>query len=103
MHLSTPTKIAAARASERFTKALADLASRGLRTHCQDPEVAHLWLSEIDQERAQAAILCSGCLVELECWAAAAARDERFGVWSGQDRTRKPNRPGRPKKIESVA
>jgi hypothetical protein len=78
-------------ASERLTKALIDLAARGLRTHCSDPETHHLWLSDHEDERAQAAILCHGCPVELECWAAAAARDERFGVWSGVDRTQHPN------------
>jgi hypothetical protein len=89
--MATPTKIAAVRASDRLTLGLINLAARGLRTNCSDPETSHMWLSEIDSERGQAAILCSGCPVELECWAAAAARDERFGVWSGQDRTRHPN------------
>lgn len=49
--MATPTKIAAARASERFIKALIDLAARGLRTHCSEPEIHHLWLSEVDAER----------------------------------------------------
>ncbi|HEY6686909.1 MAG TPA: WhiB family transcriptional regulator [Propionibacteriaceae bacterium] len=63
---------------------------------------APLWLSEHDADRAEAAILCVGCPVQLECWAAAAARDERFGVWGGIDRTVKPNRPGRPPKSEAA-
>jgi hypothetical protein len=88
---ATPTKIAAARASERLTKALADLAAHGLRQHCADPELSHLWLSDHADERAVAAILCAGCPVELLCWDAARARDERFGVWGGVDRTQHPN------------
>lgn len=89
--MSHPTKIAAARASERLTKAIIDAAARGELTHCADSEVSHLWLSENDHERALAARLCAGCPVHLECWAAAAARREQFGVWGGIDRTRHPN------------
>jgi Transcription factor WhiB len=103
--MSAPSKIAAAQASERFTKALIDLAAAGLRTPCGDLATGHLWLSEINAERAQAAILCHGCPVQLECWAAAVARDERFGVWGGVDRTRNPNgkaQLGRPPKIAAT-
>lgn len=89
--MATPTKIAAARASERLTKALADIAARGERHHCADAEVAYLWLSDHERERAIAAKLCQACPVQLECWSAAAAQDERFGVWGSVDRTRQPN------------
>jgi Transcription factor WhiB len=89
--MASPTKIAAALAADRLTKALIDIAAQGLRHHCADPERGHLWLSEHEPERALAVRLCAGCPVELECWAASVARDERFGVWSGIDRTR-PNR-----------
>jgi hypothetical protein len=78
-------------ASERLTQSLINLAARGLHTHCSDPELGHLWLSEHEEERAVAAILCVGCPVELLCWDASRARDERFGVWGGVDRTRHPN------------
>lgn len=74
-------------ASERLTKALIDLAAAGLRTHCSDPETHHLWLSEYPEERAQAAKLCEGCPVLIECWTASVARDERWGVWAGIDRS----------------
>jgi hypothetical protein len=100
--MATPTKIAA-RASDRLTKSLINTTARGLRPHCADPELAHLWLSDHEEERAVAAILCGGCPVELECRGAAAARRETFGVWGGVDRTRNPNgsstKLGRPRKI----
>jgi Transcription factor WhiB len=101
--MATPTKIAAARASERLTQSLINLAARGLRTHCQDPELGHLWLSDHEPERAVASVLCGGCPLALECWDAARSRDERFGVWGGVDMTKHPNgqgaKIGRPKKI----
>jgi hypothetical protein len=74
-------------ASGLLAKALIDLAARGLRTHCSDPQTSHMWLSESESERAQAARLCNGCPVSLECWGASVARREEFGVWSGVDRT----------------
>jgi hypothetical protein len=94
--MATPTKIAAANASDRLIKALINVAAQGLRIHCSDPITAYLWLSEHEDERAQAAILCKGCPVEIECWSAAVARRERFAVWGGVDFT--PNRP----KIEAA-
>jgi Transcription factor WhiB len=87
----TPSKITGATAALRLTKALTSLAAVGLRTPCQAPETRHLWLSDHEPERALAVRLCAGCPVELECWAASVARDERFGVWSSIDRTRHPN------------
>jgi hypothetical protein len=95
--MAVPTKIAAARASDRLTKALLDLAGQGRRTHCSDPTISYLWLSEIDADRALAAKLCIGCPVQIECWAAAAAQGER---WGAIDFTRKPRPHG--KKIEAA-
>jgi Transcription factor WhiB len=86
--------IRGAAASRHFTKALIDLAVRGLRTYCSNPESHHLWLSEDEQERAAATQLCSGCPVQLECWSAANARNEKFGVWGGVDRTKVPAKAG---------
>jgi hypothetical protein len=91
--VATPTKTAAARASERLTKALADLAARGQRHHCSDPGLAHLWLSDHEEERAVAAALCVGCPVQMECWSVARARREKFGVWGSVDFTPKRGRP----------
>jgi hypothetical protein len=96
--MSVPAKVAAARAGERLTKALVDLAAQGLRTHCSDPESHHLWLSEDAEERARAVKLCRGCPIIGPCGEAASARRERFGVWSGVDRTRPPGKLGRPLK-----
>jgi hypothetical protein len=105
--MATPTKIAAAAASERLTKRLIDLAARGPRTHCSDPDRAHLWLPDHEARTGEAAILYINCPAQLECWAASAARDERFRVWGGIDRTRHPNnkgtKPGRPRKIATSA
>ena len=81
------TKRRGAIASDRFTKALIDLAAAELRTHCSDPDTAHLWLSEYPEDRTQAVRLCEGCPVIMECWSAAVARDERWGVWGGVDRS----------------
>jgi hypothetical protein len=74
-------------AAERLTQALINLAATGLRTHCSDPTLSQLWTSDHEGERAEAARLCIGCPVIIECGAAADARDERFSVWAGRDRT----------------
>ena len=91
--MATPTKIAGARASDRLSKGLIDNAARGLRTHCSDPELGHLWLSDHEDERAVAAILCGGCPVQMECWSVARARREKFGVWGAVDFTPKRKAP----------
>jgi hypothetical protein len=99
---ATPSKINGARAGERLTKALLDLAARGDRHHCADEEVFHLWLSDHQHERALVVKLCGGCPVQRNAGGAAVARDERFGVWGGIDRTRHPNGKAkirRPRKI----
>lgn len=75
------------RASDALTAALLALASRGQRPRCGDPGARDLWLSDDYDERAQAAAWCNGCPVWQECGAAAESRQERFGVWAGQDRT----------------
>jgi Transcription factor WhiB len=72
-----------------LTRALLDAAVAGLRPHCSDPPSRHLWLSEHEGERAEAVKLCSGCPVLAECDEAAEARQERFGVWAGKDRTKR--------------
>ena len=79
-------------ASERLLRALITIASRGLRTHCSDPGTSELWLSEHEAERREAARLCFGCPVLVECGAAATANDERWGVWAGRDFTRRPRK-----------
>jgi hypothetical protein len=52
-------------ASDELTMALRNIAARGERTHCSDPELHGYWLSENPTQRAVAATLCavmlSGC------------------------------------------
>jgi hypothetical protein len=96
--MATPTKISGAQAGERLTKALGDLARLGVFPNCGDPSTGWMWLSEQAQDRAQAVKLCRGCPIFRECGEAASAQRERFGVWSGQDRTRPPGKVGRPRK-----
>ena len=79
-------------ASERLLRALITLAARGQRTHCSDPSLSELWLSEHEPERAEAAQLCIGCPVLHPCRQAAEAQDERWGVWGVIDRTIRPGR-----------
>jgi hypothetical protein len=76
--------------SERLTRALVDLASRGQRPRCSDPVSSEMWLSEDQAGRKQAARMCRGCPVIDPC------RDvgqyQTFGVYGGVDRTRRPGR-----------
>lgn len=76
--------------SERLTRALITIASKGLRTHCSDPASSELWVSDHPGERTQAARLCLGCPLIIECRQAADARDERWHVWGAKDYTRRP-------------
>jgi Transcription factor WhiB len=77
-------------ASDPLTLALLNLAARGERTHCSDPASHYLWLSEHDNERAVAAMLCDHCPVLQVCRDTAEQRDERWGVWGGSDRASDP-------------
>ena len=77
-------------ASAQLTSALINLAAAGLRTHCSDPTLSELWVSDHEAERAEAVRLCHGCPVLRECRQAADARDERWHVWGGRDYTRRP-------------
>jgi hypothetical protein len=76
-----------------FTQALRDIDARGLSTPCSNPEIAHWWLSEDALERRKAVKWCRGCSVLIECGKAAAARQERWFVWGGIDRSRNPKGP----------
>jgi hypothetical protein len=83
----------ARQATDQLTIALLNMAARGERTHCSDPTSHHLWLSEDQRDRDIATKLCTHCPVIVECGQAAAARDERWGVWGGRDRSIRPERP----------
>jgi hypothetical protein len=75
--------------TECLTRALIDLAVRGLRTHCSDAGSSEMWVSDHPAERTTATRLCVGCPVIKECRQAADARDERWHVWGGKDFTRR--------------
>jgi hypothetical protein len=83
---------AARQASDQLTRRLIDLARQGIRPRCGDAETSHMWTSEYEEERKQAAQWCVGCPVFLQCGQAAEAHDERWGVWAGRDFTRRPGR-----------
>jgi hypothetical protein len=85
-----------ARGNGGFSQALRELAARDLTTPCSADEISHLWLSELAGERRQAAKWCRSSPLIAECGEAASARQERFGVFSGIDRTKNPS--GRPRK-----
>lgn len=78
-------------AGEQLTRALLDLAARGQRPRCGDPETHHLWTSEDQADRDHAAQLCDGCPILTAC--AEAGQDETFGVWGGTDSSPSKRRP----------
>jgi hypothetical protein len=78
--------------TDQLTMALLNMAARGQRTHCSDPATHHLWLSEHDNERATAVLLCDQCPVLTICGQTAELRDERWGEWGGVDRSVRPGR-----------
>jgi hypothetical protein len=75
--------------TEALTRALINIAARGLRTHCSDPGTSEMWVSDHPGERSRAVGLCHGCPVIKECRTAADARDEHWHVWGGRDYTRR--------------
>ena len=85
-------KMKAKVATDRLTGALLAMAARGERTHCSDPAIHYLWLSEHDNERVVAVMLCDHCPVLQVCRDTAEQRDERWGVWGGKDRSIRPGR-----------
>jgi hypothetical protein len=66
------------------------------------PTSGDRWLSEFATDRQWAAEQCRSCAVIRQCKAAADERDERWGVWGGQDRAR-AGQPGRPKEADTRA
>jgi hypothetical protein len=52
--------------SDKLTP-LIDAAARGQRPRCGDAETSYMWLSEDPAERAQAALMCSGCPILQPC------------------------------------
>jgi hypothetical protein len=74
--------------ADQLTRALIDLAARGIRPRCGDYETSHLWLSEDEHERAEASKLCQGCDVLTEC--GEVGKYQSFGVFGGVDRSVRP-------------
>ena len=56
-----------------------------LRAKCrsEDPD---LWFSEVPEDIERAKQVCAGCPVAVQCFRAAEANGEQFGVWAGMDR-----------------
>lgn len=82
--------IRAGAANDALTRALLVAAARGIRPRCGDYETSYLWLSEDEEERKQAALMCSGCAVIAEC--GEVGRHQTFGVFGGRDTTVRPGR-----------
>lgn len=80
-------------ARETLDHALVDMAERGQRPRCAEPEEGGSpWVSDDRDDRARAAALCHGCAVFTECGATADETDERWHVWGGTDRTKQPRK-----------
>ena len=90
MTTTTAERLRASQATERLTRALIDSASRGVRPRCGDYETSYLWLSEVEAERKQAALMCNGCVVWSEC--NEVGRYQTFGTYASKDRTVRPGR-----------
>lgn len=73
-------------AHARLRLALADALDLGLRIPCAGRR-GHQWTSDDPDERATAATACDGCPAFTECGAAVDETREKWGVWSGLDRT----------------
>jgi hypothetical protein len=74
-------------ATAKLNRALVDLAARGERPRCADPVDHARWTSDDPHDRAIAARWCGGCAVLTLCGDAAEERGEKWGVWSGKDRS----------------
>ena len=76
---------AARQASDALTRRLVDLARQGVRPRCGDAETSHMWTSEYEQDRRQAAHWYTGCPAWIGCRNAAEANQERWAVWASKD------------------
>jgi Transcription factor WhiB len=74
-------------AAALLNRRLLELARRGDRPRCSDPVDHARWTSENPADRAIAALWCIGCVVIVECGDSADERGEKWGVWSGIDRS----------------
>jgi hypothetical protein len=83
-----PRKRTVTTATQQLHLKLVSLAKQKLYPNCATD--SHLWLSDFEAERAEAVRRCGGCVVLLECDAAADEHGEKYYVFGGRDRTRKP-------------
>ena len=66
-------------ATDRLTGALLAIAARGERTHCNNPAIHYLWLSEHDNERAEPSLSRDHCPVLTVCRDTAEQCDRTLG------------------------
>jgi hypothetical protein len=66
---------------------LLTMAQRGDRPRVADPMTHNMWTSDDQHDREIAAAWCQGGVVIVECGDAAEERAEKWGVWSGIDRS----------------
>lgn len=76
-------------ASRRLAAALLNLADNGTSPRCTGSDRDY-WTSDDAAKRELAAGWCHGCPVLDLCRQAADEHRERWHVWAGRDRTRKP-------------
>ena len=74
-------------ATAQLNRALLTMAQRGERPRCGDPTTHAMWTSDDQHDRAIAAQWCAGCALLDPCGDAAEERGEKWGVWSGVDRS----------------
>jgi hypothetical protein len=70
------------------TDILVSLAKQELYPNCAVD--SHLWLSDFEAERLEAVKRCGGCVVLVECDAAADEHGEKHYVFGGVDRGLRP-------------
>jgi hypothetical protein len=90
---------------DKLTMALLNLAERGERTPCSDPDARPLFDSEFEKERAVAIKLCQHCPVSDPGREVAIEQELTWTVRGGIDFSTRPGRPaiGRPKKKANAA
>ena len=79
-------------AEDRLSAALLDLADRGRRTPCGDPDDYERWTSEDYTERDAVAERCHACPIFRECDEAAKETRPTWGVWAAHDYDPRPRR-----------
>lgn len=81
-------------AAERLLTATDTAIRAGLTLPCTGVRGGDPWLSDDENQRAEAATACRSCPVLDECRAYAQAHRTTFGVYGGRDFTPKPRTRG---------